>query len=188
MLRDRRPGELGQPFVDCQLVRLRQVGFDREWRERVGAEQWRRELFLRDSREPREQDQLLRAIARQGWHAGRHDDQTPHRTVFDQRHAVAVVDDAAVRLEHDMSNRVGLRQGRQSRAVCDLQLRELQGQHRDDDHRQRGGSDQAQRPSRLGNHAAELNREFSHAGCGPDRTKLCSLRTSSIPIGISSAL
>src|SRR2546430_14836545 len=94
----------------------------------------------------------------------------------------------SARLEHEMSDRVGLGQGRQSRTVNDLQLRKLDGEQRDYEHGQCGRGRQTQGPARLRSHAAELKRKFAHAGCGPRRTNVCSLRTSSIAIGIKSAL
>ena len=55
-------------------------------------------------------------------------------------------------------------------------------------HGQCGRGRQTQGPARLRSHAAELKRKFAHVGCGPRRTNVCNLRTSSIAIGIKSAL
>ncbi len=148
--------QLGQTLVDRKVVRLGEVCHDGHRGEGVGRQQLSRELFFRDSRDSRQLDELLRAFPRIRRYARGHHCEAPHRAVLHQGRGVAVVDDAAVRLQHDAAHRVGLGKGRESRTVRHLQLRELDRQDADHEHGKGPGGGQAERPPRPGFGPAEL--------------------------------
>src|SRR2546429_16414 len=96
---------------------------------------------------------------------------------------MAVVDDAAVGLQHHVADRVRLGEGRQVLAVGDLELGKLAGKKTHDQDRGRRRRGQPKRPSRPRGDTSQLD-QAGPAARVSDRN----LRSTSIANGMSSAL